>query len=132
MKEFELNIKQLKTIASFLVGIFIAVIIIWEIFYNTDDKFYDNLLNSIRNQEYIGTVTKKYYDKENHNTPTLILKNGDKIYIYGIIWGKIIIGDSIVKNKNETVLSVFRNEKKLIFDNKKIIDDIRKSKQKVK
>ncbi|MBN9284595.1 MULTISPECIES: hypothetical protein [unclassified Flavobacterium] len=128
MKDFELDTKQLKSITSFLVGIFIVGIIAWEFFYRTDDRFYNNLLESIRNEEYKGIVNEKYYDKENHNDPTLVLKSGEKVSVYGIIWGKIYLGDSIVKNKGETTLSSFRNDQKLIFDNKSIIDEIRKSK----
>lgn len=128
MKQFVLNIKQLKKITFLLVGIFIVGIIVWDVFYNTNDRFRNNLLNSIQNEEYNGVVVEKYYDKENHNDPTLVLKSGEKVSVYGIIWGKIYIGDSIVKNKGETTLSSFRNDQKLIFDNKSIIDEIRKSK----
>ena len=106
MKDFELDTKQLKSITSFLVGIFIVGIIAWEFFYRTDDRFYNNLLESIRNEEYKGIVNEKYYDKENHNDPTLVLKSGEKVSVYGIIWGKIYLGDSIVKNKGETTLMI--------------------------
>lgn len=133
MENLELNTKQLEGMTFFIVCFFIVGVILWDEFYRTDNRFYNNLLDSIKKEEYSGIVIDKYSDKENHNDPTLLLKSGEKVSVYGIIWGEINLGDSIVKNKGETTLKIYcRGGKTIVFDNNDIISNIRKSKEKKK
>jgi hypothetical protein len=46
-------------------------------------KGFDMVLNTIKSDFYEGVVIDKYYDKENHNNPTLVLSSNRKITVYG-------------------------------------------------
>ncbi|MET2996892.1 hypothetical protein [Flavobacterium columnare] len=101
----------------------IAVILVFfDLFYNTKERFYKNLIESIKKENYKGFVIDKYYDRENHNDPILLLKNGEKISVYGIIWSEINIGDSIVKNNGDIILTIFTKDKKNIYNIKNLVD----------
>lgn len=123
----ELSNSQLKKILQIVVILFILIICIWEIFYNDKKSFYDKSFENILNENYTGYVIEKYYDKQNHNSPTIVL-NHTKIAVFGDFWGEILVGDSIDKKKGEYSITVYKKNDTLILDNKKIIEEIKKDK----
>lgn len=79
-------------------------------------------LKNILDESYHGIVVFKDYDKNNHNNPTLYFKDKFQIGITGEFWSKIKGGDSLVKKKGETIITVYRNKEKFILDNKDVIN----------
>lgn len=118
---------EYKEIKGKVIFIFISILAISFFIYKTnknEDNLHYNALCKVLNEEYSGTITTKDYDKTNHNSPVIFLKNDNqKIYVFSEIWIKIMIGDSVVKKKNNTYLSVFRNGKNFTLDNIPIIDN---------
>jgi hypothetical protein len=56
----------------------------------------------------------------------IYLKNETKFAVFGEFWSKIEIGDSIVKKKGETIITVYRNNEKFTLDNQEIINGLEK------
>ncbi|MBN2596804.1 MAG: hypothetical protein JXR82_08495 [Marinifilaceae bacterium] len=67
-------------------------------------------------KEYIGIVTKKYIDKENHGNKTLILKRLeiDKKTLWSAdrsgFFEFVNKGDSIVKHSGSEVINIYRQD----------------------
>jgi hypothetical protein len=55
----------------------------------------------------------------------IYLRNITKIVVMGEFWSEIRIGDSLVKKKGETIITVYRNNVKFILDNKVIISSLK-------
>lgn len=66
----------------------------------------------------------KDYNKENHNNPTIYFTNGSSI-INGDFWANIKENDSLVKNKNELFIMVYRGNDKFILDYKPILEELK-------
>ncbi|TDP03088.1 hypothetical protein [Flavobacterium sp. 245] len=124
----ELSNAQLKKILNIGVVICILFILIWEIFYNDKESFYKKNFDNILNENFSGNVIEKYYDKENHNSPTIVLNNS-KISVVGNFWSEILVGDSIDKKKGEYTITVYKKVDTLILDYKTIIEEIKKDKK---
>lgn len=117
----ELSNKQLKNILSVLVAIFaIFLLIRFVVMDRNEDRLIINIKN-IKEQNYYGVVVYKDYDKSNHNNPTLYFTDQTQIGIAGKFWSKIEKGDSLVKKKGETIITVYRNKEKFVLDNKDLI-----------
>lgn len=123
---FEFSKKQLKILLTICVFLVLLYIIYVEIFRTTSMDSKENSLNYITNEQYMGTVYYKDYDKSNHNNPTLYFKDKTEIIINSEFWSKIEIGDSILKKKGETIITVYRNNEKFILDNQEIINGLKK------
>lgn len=83
-------------------------------------------LKNIRDENFQGFVIDKNYDKNNHNSPMIYLRNKTKIAVFGQFWSQIKIGDSLEKKKGETIITVYRNNMKFTLDNKEIINSLNK------
>ncbi|WP_291285720.1 hypothetical protein [Flavobacterium sp.] len=114
---FEIDNKALKKIITVCTFIAIGVILIIMLNFDNKTAFRERVIQSVKNQEYIGVVTVRYYDTDNHNSPTLVLNNNDKVVIYGQLYNQIKISDSIVKEKGSTKIFVYRKDKKIVLDN---------------
>lgn len=123
---FEISIKQLKVILS--VGtISLAIFLVYKfVFMSSREQLLDGSLRNIREDNFQGFVIDKNYDKNNHNSPMIYLRNKTKIAVFGEFWSQIKIGDSLEKKKGETIITVYRNNLKFILDNKAIIDSFKK------
>ena len=75
------------------------------------EKEYHNKLQLILNQEFKGFITHKYRDKRNHNAPRIKSKNYN-ISVIDDIFNIVNKGDSIVKEKNSTLMIVFDKKNK--------------------
>lgn len=117
----EITIDQLKKFSYLLIACFIISIIIWEVFYNTDQDRYEKSLKNIMQEDYNGVVIKKYADKDNHNSPKLVFSNNKQTAIFGEFYAVILVGDSIVKKKKDSKITVYRNNKEIILDNKDVL-----------
>lgn len=122
---FELSDKQLKILIFFCVSLFLIYIIYVE-FKRSNMNSSKDYLSSVINEEYQGIVSYKDYDKSNHNNPTLYFKDKKQVIINGDFWAQIKTGDSLVKRKGETIISVYRNNHKFILDNKDFINKLKK------
>lgn len=123
---FEISIKQLKVILS--VGtISLAIFLVYKfVFMSSREQLLDGSLRNIREENFQGFVIDKNYDKNNHNSPMIYLRNKTKIAVFGEFWSQIKIGDSLEKKKGETIITVYRNNLKFLLDNKAIIDSFKK------
>lgn len=105
-------------VAFFLIYKFIIV--------SSREKLLDVSLENIREENFQGFVIDKNYDKNNHNSPMIYLRNKTKIAVFGEFWSEIKIGDSLEKKKGETIITVYRNNVKFTLDNKDIINSLKR------
>jgi len=118
---FELSNKQLKYLLNIFIGIFALFLLVKFVVLDSGKDRINTSLKNILDESYHGIVIFKDYDKNNHNNPTLYFKDKFQIGITGEFWSKIKRGDSLVKKKGETIITVYRNEEKFILDNKDVI-----------
>jgi len=123
---FEISIKQLKVFLS-IGTIMLAFFLVYKfvVISSREQLLYDSLKN-IREENFQGFVIDKNYDKNNHNSPMIYLRDKTKIAVFGEFWSQIKIGDSLEKKKGETIITVYRNNVKFILDNKDVINDLKK------
>lgn len=124
---FELSTKQLKILLTICVFCVLAYIVYTEIFRTKTTSTENDFLKYVKSEDYAGVVYYKDYDKNNHNNPTLYFKNKSQITINGEFWSKIKVGDSLVKKKGETIITIFRNREKITLDNKDILSNLKKN-----
>lgn len=122
---FEFSNRQISMLLTLCVSLFLIYIIYVEIT-RIDMDNSKNASIYFMNLEYEGKVFYKDYDKSNHNNPTLYFKDKTQVTINSNFWIKINKGDSLVKKKGETIITVYRNNEKFILDNKVIIDSLKK------
>ena len=121
---FEISIKQLKVILS-IGTIILAIFLVYKfVFMSSREQLRDGSLRNIREENFQGFVIDKNYDKNNHNSPMIYLRNKTKIAVFGEFWSQIKIGDSLEKKKGETIITVYRNNMKFTLDNKDIINSL--------
>ncbi|HQZ23814.1 MAG TPA: hypothetical protein PLD18_00800 [Flavobacterium sp.] len=121
---FEISIKQLKVILS-IGTIILAFFLVYKfVFMSSREQLLDGSLRKIREENFQGFVIDKNYDKNNHNSPMIYLRNKTKIAVFGEFWSQIKIGDSLEKKKGETIITVYRNNMKFTLDNKDIINSL--------
>ena len=99
-------------IAICLIGFLIFLIFFLKPLSQRD--FYDQVVNSVLQEEYIGSVIDKYIDKNEHNFKKLvidqngqhktILLNFESIQLFDFIK----VGDTLVKKKNLLQLEIKR------------------------
>jgi len=66
-------------------------------------------------EEYFGIVFKK--GRDNRNNTFIQLKDSNKIFLNEEkMWNKILIGDSVYKQKNSKILNVIREDKIIKID----------------
>lgn len=122
----EISIKQLKVILS-IGTIMLAFFLVYKFVGIRSKKQLLNVsLKNIRDENFQGFVIDKNYDKNNHNSPMIYLRNKTKIAVFGQFWSQIKIGDSLEKKKGETIITVYRNNMKFTVDNKEIINSLNK------
>ena len=123
---FEISIKQLKVILS-IGTIILAFFLVYKfVVISSREQLLDDSLRNIREENFQGFVIDKNYDKNNHNSPMIYLRNKTKIAVFGEFWSQIKVGDSIEKKKGETIISVYRDDVKFTLDNKDVINDLKK------
>ncbi|MBN8643481.1 MAG: hypothetical protein J0L86_16840 [Flavobacteriales bacterium] len=88
-------------------------------------KGFDLVLKTIKLDSYEGIVIDKYYDKKNHNNPTLILSTNRSITLYGEQYSQINLNDSLSKKKNSTKLYVFKKDRIIVIDLKEYIETLK-------
>ena len=123
---FEISIKQLKVILS-IGTIILAFFLVYKfVVISSREQLLDDSLRNIREENFQGFVIDKNYDKNNHNSPMIYLRDKTKIAVFGEFWSKIKVGDSLEKKKGETIISVYRDDVKFTLDNKDVINDLKK------
>ena len=123
---FEISIKQLKVILS-IGTIILAFFLVYKfVVISSREQLLDDSLRNIREENFQGFVIDKNYDKNNHNSPMIYLRNKTKIAVFGEFWSQIKVGDSLEKKKGETIISVYRDDVKFTLDNKDVINDLKK------
>ena len=105
-------------LAFFLVYKFVVI--------SSREQLLDDSLRNIREENFQGFVIDKNYDKNNHNSPMIYLRDKTKIAVFGEFWSQIKVGDSLEKKKGETIISVYRDDVKFTLDNKDVINDLKK------
>ena len=123
---FEISIKQLKVILS-IGTIILAFFLVYKfVVISSREQLLDDSLRNIREENFQGFVIDKNYDKNNHNSPMIYLRDKTKISVFGEFWSQIKVGDSLEKKKGETIISVYRDDVKFTLDNKDVINDLKK------
>lgn len=107
------TLKQIITVCTFIA---ICVMLIFMLKIDNKTAFRERVILNIKKQEYAGIVDSRYIDKENHNSPILVLSNKKKVAIYGQLYSQIEIGYSIVKRKDRTKVIVLRKDMKIVLD----------------
>ncbi|WP_091492006.1 hypothetical protein [Flavobacterium phragmitis] len=125
-EDFEFSNIQVKKALNIGVGIFAVFLFIKTFLIDTDKKRIDNSLKNIKEESFDGLVIDKGFDKFNHNASVIYFKDKTKVALFGQFWAQINIGDSLIKKKGETIITVYRNKEKFILDNKEIMDSWRK------
>ncbi|MFH6994227.1 hypothetical protein [Flavobacterium sp. FlaQc-48] len=125
-KALELSNKQWKIILNIGITIFAVFLFVKSFTIDTDRSKYERSLKNIQEQSFEGIVIDKGFEKFNHNAAMIYLSNETKFSPFGQFWPKIKIGDSIVKKKGETVITVYRNNEKFMLDNKEILESWKK------
>lgn len=126
MKALELSNKQLKNILNISISLFAVFIFVKSFIMDTNRSKYERSLKNIREQSFEGIVIDKGFEKFNHNASMIYLSNNRKFAIFGQFWAEIKIGDSLVKKKGETIITVYRNKEKLVLDNKDVMNSWKK------
>ncbi|MGJ1203519.1 hypothetical protein [Sphingobacterium lactis] len=99
-----------------IFGAGIALLIYFQV-YKKDKLFYlKEALTSNIEQSYNGVIEKKYTDKMNHNSLMVRFTKDNSIGLNGFFWDKVQVGDSISKVKGDSIIQVFRGEKKLYIE----------------
>ena len=86
-----------------------------------ENESWEKVIKNIENDEYNGIVTRKFIDKENHNTSIVVLNNGKKITFWKD-WHLVNIGDSISKRKHTANLEIFKSSEIIKIDFRKEIE----------
>jgi hypothetical protein len=126
MKALELSNKQLKNILNISILLFAVFLFARSFLIDTDKKRFEDSIRNIEEENFQGRVIGKGFEKFNHNASMIYLSNKMKFAVFGQFWTEIKIGDSVVKKKGETIITVYRNNEKLILDNKEIINSFKK------
>ncbi|KIO53376.1 hypothetical protein [Flavobacterium hibernum] len=125
-KGFEVTNGQWKIILNIGIIIFAVFLFVKSFIMDTSRSRYEKALKNIQEQSFQGIVVDKGFEKFNHNAAMIYLSDETKFSPFGQFWAKIKIGDSIVKKKGETIITVYRKNKKTILDNKEILDSWKK------
>lgn len=80
--------------------------------YISSKEFNDSNLKKINKQ---GQIVKFQSDSNNHNIPVAVLKTGETMNI-NFIYQKLAIGDSIIKKKGTTYMTVVRKDSTFILN----------------
>lgn len=113
-----------------IVFILLIVAVIWIVSSKRNNDGWDSVIKVMENDEYCGKVTQKIIDKQNHNTPIIVLSTDKKISLYGNQWDLISIGDSISKKLNTTIIEVFKKDTLLKINQKEYIENLKKKNSK--
>lgn len=68
--------------------------------------------------EYVGKVSRKYIDKDNHSTSTLELENqkGSLTFYHFLNYYQLIeVGDSISKTENDSIFYIIKKDTIITF-----------------
>lgn len=88
---FELSIKQLKVILS-IGTIMLAIFLVYKfVVISSGEQLLDVSLKNIRQENFQGFVVDKNYDRNNHNSPMIYLRNKTNIAVFGEFWSQIKI-----------------------------------------
>ena len=93
-----------------VVGIMITLVI------NSKTKGFDKAIETIKKDEYNGTVTDKFNDRVKYNGPVVILSNGRIVRLYSYEYDKISINDSLSKKTDSTILQIFKKDTVITID----------------
>ncbi|MFH6999803.1 hypothetical protein ACHRVZ_17910 [Flavobacterium sp. FlaQc-57] len=121
-ESFNVSNKKWKIILNIGIIIFAVFFFMKSFIMDTSRSRYKKALKNIQEQSFQGIVVDKGFEKFNHNAAMIYLSNKTKFSPFGQFWPKIKIGDSIVKKKGQTIITVYRNTEKIILDNKEILD----------
>jgi hypothetical protein len=100
--------KGLKII-GFIGFLIVSIIIIRESLTPQSEKIIRNL-NHKKNIEFSGIVQSKKTTPENHNWAFIGLENNKEINISNVLYDKINLNDSVVKKKNELIITIYRDK----------------------
>lgn len=106
------NIFKLLVLAVLLVAIGF-----WANYLSGNGAFYKRALENRKEESYSGIVIEKYIDSSQHRTPMLKFTNSSSVPLENSFWDEVEVGDSIVKIKGQTNISLYKNSQlKQVFD----------------
>jgi hypothetical protein len=120
MKNYnQMKNKNILRILS-LIAILIVIIVV-NYMEPSSKEITENAYKSLRHEKFYGVVQEKFYDRKNHNHPTIILKNefGEQSILLvrdkSGLFNYIEFGDSISKDYGKYEVNFSRNEKDTVF-----------------
>lgn len=106
-----------KALRLITLVIVVGIMIFIGNYLSGNKAFYKRVLENRKEESYSGVVAEKYVDSAEHCTPMLKLTNTNVISLENNFWDQIGVGDSIVKNKDEAYITLYKNNKiKQVFD----------------
>lgn len=116
-----------NTIKLISLGVLVVVFIFVANYFSVNKNFYHRMLEQRKEEAYSGVILEKYIDESEHSTPMLKFTNKKVISLENIFWNQVDIGDSIIKRKNETHITLYKNDNSSIkFDYNKYFNDLSK------
>ena len=87
---------------------------------------FNEIKQSFVKEDYEGLVVKKFYSKKHHGSPVFyVKKTGTKTIISPHkLYETIKIGDYIKKNKGDSIVEIYRDNKKTILNRRDVFDEI--------
>jgi hypothetical protein len=106
------NIFKLLVLVILLVAFYF-----WVNYLSGSEAFYKRGLEIRKEESYSGIVIEKYIDSSQHCTPMLKFKSNTSISLENNYWDEVEIGDSIVKNKGQATIYLYKDTLlKQVFD----------------
>lgn len=105
MKEITVNsLERFVKIAAAVVGVFILYFVIFDDQEAREKRY----IKATYDYEFHGVVVRKFIDKENRSTYTLVLNNGKKVGSDNELYDNTQVNDSVSKSKGVLEIQVFR------------------------
>lgn len=110
-----------------LLTIGVVALIFASNYLTVNKNFYQRMMEERKERYYSGIVIEKYIDESDHSTPKLKLTNNSVISLENTFWNEVEIGDSIVKIKKQTFITLYKkNNEKIIFDYNQYFEKLKK------
>jgi|GEM_PF-2446883 len=123
-KNFIIEKKAKRILIASMILILVPLVALIYLKVSNDLSGTDLILKKASDMSFHGRVDSIYFDKQNHNTETLVLSDG---YFYGLYseWSSlVVVGDSLAKDAGSLKVMVYKKDKKVnVLDYKQLVKD---------
>jgi len=118
--EVDRKTRRILTISAIAIIAPLIALVYWKVSHSLGGK--DLILKEASDMSFHGRVDSIYFNRQNHNTETLILSDG---YIYELYpnWEAFVaVGDSLAKDAGNMQVKVYRTSKQThVLDYKELV-----------